>query len=46
MTRPPSSRRLQDVDEMYIFRVRNEKLMEATGVEDNRSRMRQPGLDA
>jgi hypothetical protein len=46
MTRPPSGWRLQDVDEMYIFRVRNGKLTDAIGVEDNLSRMRQLGLDA
>jgi predicted ester cyclase len=45
MGRPPSGRRFQDVDEIYIFRVRNGKLTEATGVEDNLSRMRQLGLD-
>jgi hypothetical protein len=33
MTRPPSSPRLQDADERYIFRVRNGKLTDATGVE-------------
>jgi hypothetical protein len=31
--RPPSGRRFQDVDEMYVFRVRNGKLTDATGVE-------------
>ena len=45
MGRPPSGRRFQDVDEIYIFRVRNGKLTDATGVEDNLSRMRQLGLD-
>lgn len=45
MGRPPSGRRFQDVDEIYIFRVRNGKLTGATGVEDNLSRMRQLGLD-
>ena len=45
MSRPPSGRRFQDVDEIYIFRVRNGKLTGATGVEDNLSRMRQLGLD-
>jgi hypothetical protein len=30
---------------MYIIRVRNGKLTEATGAEDNRSRIRQLGLD-
>jgi predicted ester cyclase len=45
MGRPPSGRRFQDVDEIYIFRVCNGKLTDATGVEDNLSRMRQLGLD-
>jgi predicted ester cyclase len=45
MGRPPFGRRFQDVDEIYIFRVRNGKLTDATGVEDNLSRMRQLGLD-
>src|SRR5580693_1709548 len=45
MGRPPSGRRFQDVDEIYIFPVRNGKLTDATGVEDNLSRMRQLGLD-
>jgi predicted ester cyclase len=44
-SRLPSGRRFQDVDEIYIFRVRNGKLTDATGVEDNLSRMRQLGLD-
>jgi hypothetical protein len=30
---------------MYIFRVRNGKLTDATGVKDNLSRIRQIGLD-
>jgi predicted ester cyclase len=45
MGRPPSGRRFQDVDEIYIFRVRDGRLTDATGVEDNLSRMRQLGLD-
>jgi predicted ester cyclase len=44
--RPPSGRRFQDVDEIYIFRVSNGKLVAATGVEDNLSRMRQLGLES
>jgi SnoaL-like polyketide cyclase len=31
MGRPPSGRRFQDVDKIYIFRVRNGKLTDATG---------------
>ena len=45
MGRPPSGRRFQDVDEIYIFRVRDGKLTGATGVEDNLGRMRQLGLE-
>ena len=46
MGRPPSGQRFQDVDEIYIFRVSNGKLIAATGVEDNVSRMRQLGLSS
>jgi hypothetical protein len=35
---------LQDVDEIYIFHVKNGKLSSAVGVEDNLSRMRQLGI--
>jgi predicted ester cyclase len=42
--RPPSGRRFQAVDEIYIFRVSDGKLVAATGVEDNLSRMRQLGF--
>ena len=38
-------RRLQHVDEIYIFRVRDGKLTDATGVEDNLNRLRRLGLD-
>lgn len=41
---PPTGRRFQDVDEIYIFRVSNGKLTGATAVEDNLARMRQLGL--
>jgi len=40
MARPPSGRRRQDVDEIYVFRMRNGKLTDAAEVEDNLSRMR------
>jgi predicted ester cyclase len=46
MGRPPSGQRFQDVDEIYIFRVSNGKLIAATVVEDNMSRMRQLGLSS
>lgn len=41
---PPSGERFEDVDEIYIFTVRNGKLSSAIGVEDNLSRLRQLGL--
>ena len=45
MGHPPTGRRFQDVDEIYIFRVSNGKLAGATAVvEDNLARMRQLGL--
>jgi predicted ester cyclase len=42
--RPASGRRFENVDEIYIFEVRDGKLVSAVGVEDNLSRMRQLGL--
>jgi hypothetical protein len=45
MGRSPSGRRFPDIDEIYIFRVRDGKLTDATRVEDNLSRMRQLGLN-
>ena len=45
MGHPPTGRRFQDVDEIYIFRVSNGKLAGATAVvDDNLARMRQLGL--
>jgi predicted ester cyclase len=41
---PPTGRRFADVDEIYIFRVRDGKLADAFGVEDNPARVRQLGL--
>jgi predicted ester cyclase len=41
---PPTGRRFEGVDEIYIFRVRDGKLASAMGVEDNLSRMRQLGI--
>jgi predicted ester cyclase len=38
---PPTGRRFEGVDEIYIFRVRDGKLVSAIGVEDNVSRMSQ-----
>ena len=39
-----TNNRFEDVDEVYIFRVENRKLVGATGIEDNLSRMRQLGF--
>jgi len=41
---PPTGRRFEGVDEIYIFRVRDGKLASAFGVEDNLSRLRQLGI--
>jgi predicted ester cyclase len=44
---PPSGRRFEGVDEIYIFRVQGGKLSAAlAAVEDNLTRMRQLGLPA
>jgi len=40
----PTGRRFDDVDEIYIFRVRNGRLAHFVAVEDNLSRMRQLGI--
>jgi predicted ester cyclase len=42
--RPPTGRRFERVDEVYIFRVRDGAIVEAWGMEDTRSRERQLGL--
>jgi predicted ester cyclase len=41
---PPTGRRFENVDEIYIFHVRKGKLSSAIGVEDNLARMRQLGV--
>lgn len=41
---PPTGRRFERVDEVYIYRVHDGQITEAWGVEDNRSRERQLGL--
>jgi predicted ester cyclase len=42
---PPTGRRFQDIDEVYIFHVEDGKLASAVAVvEDNLTRMRQLGL--
>jgi predicted ester cyclase len=43
--RPATGRRFENVDEIYIFEVREGKLVSAVGVEDNLSRMRQLGFE-
>jgi predicted ester cyclase len=43
--RAPTGRRFEDVDEVYIFRVEGGKLVAATAVEDNLTRLRQLGLE-
>jgi predicted ester cyclase len=39
-----TGRRFENVDEIYIFRVRGGKLVSAFGVEDNLTRLRQLGI--
>jgi predicted ester cyclase len=39
-----TGRRFENVDEIYIFRVRDGKLVSAFGVEDNLTRLRQLGI--
>jgi predicted ester cyclase len=41
---PPTGRRFERVDEVYIFRVHGGQITEAWGLEDTRSRERQLGL--
>jgi predicted ester cyclase len=41
---PPTAKRFESVDEIYIFRVENRKLVAAIAVEDNLTRLRQLGL--
>lgn len=41
---PATNRRFENVDEIYVFRVENGKLVAAYGVEDNLSRLRQLGV--
>jgi predicted ester cyclase len=41
---PATGRRFEDVDEVYIFHVRDGKLVSALGVEDNLTRLRQLGM--
>ena len=41
---PPTGRRFEHVDEVYIFRVRDGRITEAWGIEDTPARERQLGL--
>lgn len=41
---PPTGRRFERVDEMYIFEVHEGRLVSALGVEDNLSRLGQLGI--
>jgi predicted ester cyclase len=45
---PATGRRFENIDEIYVFRVRDGRLVSAFGVEDNLTRLRQlainPGL--
>ena len=40
----PTGRRFEDVDEVYFFRLRDGRIAEAWGLEDNADRLRQLGL--
>jgi len=42
---PPTGRRFENVDEIYIFRIKHGKLVAAYGVEDNLARLRQLGIE-
>jgi predicted ester cyclase len=41
---PATGRRFENVDEIYVFRVQDGRLVSALGVEDNLSRLRQLGI--
>jgi predicted ester cyclase len=41
---PPTGRRFERVDEVYIYRVSDGRITQAWGIEDARSRERQLGL--
>lgn len=42
---PPTGRRFQDIDEIYIFRVSDRRLTSVVAVEDNLTRLRQLGFE-
>jgi predicted ester cyclase len=41
---PPTGRRFERVDEVYVFRLEDGRIVEAWGIEDNEARQRQLGL--
>jgi predicted ester cyclase len=41
---PPTGRRFERVDEVYFFRLRDGRIVEAWGLEDTADRLRQLGL--
>ena len=41
---PATNRRFENVDEIYVFRVENGRLVAAYGVEDNLARLEQLGI--
>jgi predicted ester cyclase len=43
---PPTGRRFENVTELYIFEIRDGRLVSALGVEDNLSRLSQLGISA
>ncbi len=42
---PPTGRRFENVDEVYFFRLRDGRITDAWGLEDDRARSIQLGLD-
>jgi predicted ester cyclase len=43
---PPTGKRFEAVDEVYFFRVQDGRFVDAWGLEDNLSRLRQLGISA
>jgi predicted ester cyclase len=42
---PPTGRRFTDIAEVYIFRIADDRIIRAWGLEDTLSRLRQLGLE-
>ncbi|HYB31130.1 MAG TPA: ester cyclase [Solirubrobacteraceae bacterium] len=42
---PATGRRFENVDEIYIFKLKDGRLVSALGVEDNLARLRQLGIE-